>query len=259
MLGISNLRRKPMKNIFLIFCSLFFSQSLFSMTLGEVGATTGIANSLQGIAQPDPRSAKALLDKTKNQVNEYKESEKKHLEQLNAVKGVENPIVENSDPRKISSLPVAKNPIVENSDPRKISSLPVAKNPIVENSDPRKISSLPVAKNPIVENSDPRKEKHSLENPIVSDPQVLDSKQKSQLEEKLKNLSEPEIERYSREEKVEIETSTPVNYKSNIQIFYKENCLSSQANCRRSHPVLTNIKSVIFDFAHARGSFSKTK
>ena len=47
-----------------------------------------------------------------------------------------------------------------------------------------------------------------------------------------------------------------VDYNRNIQVFYKRGCEPSQKNCHRG-AVLTNIKSLIFDYAHRRGSFSK--
>ena len=50
----------------------------------------------------------------------------------------------------------------------------------------------------------------------------------------------------------------PVDYTSPIQIFYKRKCASNQANCNRG-AVLTNIRSVIFDYAHTRGSFAESK
>ena len=49
-----------------------------------------------------------------------------------------------------------------------------------------------------------------------------------------------------------------VNYKKSVQVFYKKKCQPSQKNCNRG-PVLTNIKSVIFDYAHSRGSFAQAE
>ena len=47
------------------------------------------------------------------------------------------------------------------------------------------------------------------------------------------------------------------DYKASTQIFYKKDCLPSQKDCKRNGAVLTNIKSVIFNYAHSRGSFSE--
>jgi len=53
-----------------------------------------------------------------------------------------------------------------------------------------------------------------------------------------------------------IQNTKPVDYESSIQVFYKKDCSNLPNNCQRG-AVLTNIKSVIFDYAHARGSFAK--
>ncbi|MCY4321702.1 MAG: hypothetical protein OXC37_04805 [Bdellovibrionaceae bacterium] len=49
-----------------------------------------------------------------------------------------------------------------------------------------------------------------------------------------------------------------INYKQLTHIFYKNPCKADQANCVRSGAVLTNIKSVIFDYDHNRGKFSES-
>ena len=50
----------------------------------------------------------------------------------------------------------------------------------------------------------------------------------------------------------------PVDYKTSTQVFYKRKCPSAQKNCDKG-PLLTNIKSVIFDYAHTRGSFAQSQ
>ena len=64
---------------------------------------------------------------------------------------------------------------------------------------------------------------------------------------------------FAPEKIVSIEDDKPVDYKSATQIFYKQDCLPSESNCNRSGAVLTNIKSVIFNYAHSRGSFAEQK
>ena len=49
----------------------------------------------------------------------------------------------------------------------------------------------------------------------------------------------------------------PIDYKLGTHVFYKKICKIGEENCKRSGAILTNIKSVIFDYAHSRGSFSE--
>ncbi len=43
------------------------------------------------------------------------------------------------------------------------------------------------------------------------------------------------------------EEANPVDYKADVQIFYKRKCQNNQKNCNRG-PIFTNIKSVIFNY-----------
>ena len=74
--------------------------------------------------------------------------------------------------------------------------------------------------------------------------------------EDLKHLTEREIEERFQDQGIEPETE-PVDYKAGIQVFYKNKCSASQKDCSKG-AVLTNIKSVIFDYAQSRGSFAKS-
>lgn len=49
-----------------------------------------------------------------------------------------------------------------------------------------------------------------------------------------------------------------VDYTKKTMVFYKNKCEDGQSYCYKN-PVLTNIKSVIFDYAHQRGIFAKTE
>ena len=92
-----------------------------------------------------------------------------------------------------------------------------------------------------------------MENPEVDrSPQSLIAK-----EEPLEHSIESEIEEEFRDQGIEADTN-PVDYKSGMQVFYKNTCTASQKNCRRG-AVLTNIKSVIFNYAHSRGIFAKSQ
>ena len=75
------------------------------------------------------------------------------------------------------------------------------------------------------------------------------------------NPRAPVQESYFKTEKISNKTGEDrlIDYKSSTQVFYKKDCLPSQSDCKRSGAVFTNIKSVIFNFAHSRGSFSENK
>ena len=73
----------------------------------------------------------------------------------------------------------------------------------------------------------------------------------------LKLLTKEDVEKRLKDEGVRQKTN-PVDYKTQVQVFYKNKCLPSQKDCDRG-AVLTNIKSVIFDYAHTRGSFAQSK
>ena len=75
--------------------------------------------------------------------------------------------------------------------------------------------------------------------------------------ERLRNLTKDELDKRFQDEGIYQETK-PVDYKRSVQVFYKRECPPSQKNCDRG-AVLTNIKSVIFDYAHTRGSFAESK
>ena len=75
--------------------------------------------------------------------------------------------------------------------------------------------------------------------------------------ERERTIKEQYLEERFKQEKIQQETN-PVDYKAGIQIFYKRDCSASQKNCNKG-AVLTNIKSVIFDYAHTRGSFAEAK
>jgi len=87
---------------------------------------------------------------------------------------------------------------------------------------------------------------HSTNSPSVS----LDS-------HNIKHLTKEDVGRRLKDEGVHQKTNS-VDYKAQVQVFYKRKCLSSQKDCNRG-AVLTNITSVIFNYAHTRGSFSESK
>ena len=97
----------------------------------------------------------------------------------------------------------------------------------------------------------------SMETTSTHSPQRISSSPEIARERALESLTESEVEKRFQDQGVDPETK-PVNYKAGIQIFYKKNCAPSQKNCSKG-AVLTNIKSVIFDYAHSRGSFAELK
>lgn len=81
--------------------------------------------------------------------------------------------------------------------------------------------------------------------------------QHSHTQKDIRNLSANELADRLQDSDIESEAS-PVDYKASMQIFYKRSCSPSEVNCNKG-AVLTNIKSVIFDYAHSRGSFAKNQ
>ena len=75
--------------------------------------------------------------------------------------------------------------------------------------------------------------------------------------DELRSLGEKSLRERLRDEGI-YQDIKPVDYKTSTQVFYKKKCSSVQKNCDRG-PLLTNIKSVIFDYAHNRGSFSQSQ
>ena len=75
--------------------------------------------------------------------------------------------------------------------------------------------------------------------------------------DELRSLGEKSLRERLRDEGI-YQDIKPVDYKTSTQVFYKRKCSSVQKNCDRG-PLLTNIKSVIFDYAHTRGSFAQSQ
>ena len=51
--------------------------------------------------------------------------------------------------------------------------------------------------------------------------------------------------------------SKRMKYTQPTVIFYKKDCEIPNLNCKRSHPVFTNLKNVMFDYANKRMNFQK--
>ena len=167
-----------MQVFFFFILSFVFSHHTLAMTLGEVGAAAGIASTLQGTAQTQPKDT---LDKVKQTVQNYEQIQQQQMEEA-----------QNISAQTVSSV---NHP-----------------------TEPQSVSS----------------DFHNV-----------------------KHLTKEELDKRFDDEGVHQKTN-PVDYKAQIQIFYKKKCLPSQKDCNRG-AVLTNIKSVIFNYAHTRGSFAKSE
>ena len=51
--------------------------------------------------------------------------------------------------------------------------------------------------------------------------------------------------------------SKSMKYTQKTVIFYKKDCEAPNLNCKRSYPVFTNLKNVMFDYANKRMNFQK--
>ena len=69
------------------------------------------------------------------------------------------------------------------------------------------------------------------------------------------SLEAPAAEGKAQEDETEDSSLRSVDYTSPTQVFYKRECPPEEKDCVRG-AVLTNIKSVIFDYSKTRGSFT---
>ena len=152
----------------------------FATSLVETGAATGIANTLQGIAQPNPVKH---IDQAKKQVEKHDRSKQQKVNNIDSIYPSSMPNVPNQDTYDDFSQ----------------------------------------------ETDYPDRTPDSVE-----------------------NYSEKEFNSGNGYREI----IKSVDFKEGMQVFYKEECNGADENCQR-HPVLTNIKSVIFDYAYSRGNFEK--
>lgn len=68
----------------------------------------------------------------------------------------------------------------------------------------------------------------------------------------------PESSRDTYQEKQAQSNIKNIDYNKGLQVFYKKSCKAGEKKCHRG-AVLTNINSVIFDYAKARGRFADLK
>ena len=244
-----------MRGLFFLFLALFFSFSIFASTLIEMGAATAIANKLQetGQAQQAP-----LVKQVKEQVEQYEAAEKNKMESLARA---DTPQITEQGPQVSPAPPKPLEEQHEVAEKNEMESLARADTPQITEQGPQ-VS--PTHQAPLEEQHEAT-EKNETENlpradtpPFMENPEVDRSPQSLIAKgEPLEHSIENEIEEEFRDQGIEADTN-PVDYKSGMQVFYKNTCTASQKNCRRG-AVLTNIKSVIFNYAHSRGIFAKSQ
>ena len=89
---------------------------------------------------------------------------------------------------------------------------------------------------------------------LFKKPKISDTSDETDSSEK---LSAEDLEQESKnKETIQQKKSKSVNYTKSAQVFYKKKCLPSRSDCNRG-AVLTNIPSVIFDYAVSRGIFEE--
>ena len=210
-----------MKVVFLF----IFSQGLWANTLLETETAVGIANTLQGTAQGNPQQ---VLNQVKENVNNYEHVQEQKMNSIQAPAN-NNPSAQQRIPQ---SLPT-NNQVLEQA--------------TLSDQEKNQIQEL----NHSLPPSSTANDLDSFNTP----PNVEDGHNIEGIKEPAEEVT---AEYFKPERIVEME-ERPIDYKTSTQVFYKNDCLSSQSNCKRSGAVFTNIKSVIFNYAHSRGSFSETK
>ena len=212
------------------------SQGLWANTLLETKTTAEIANTLQGTAQGNPQQ---ILNQVKDTANNYEQIQERKIDSIQAPPN--SPPIPNT--AEMPLPPPNNNPAVQPEGPQ----------PNFENQNVLDHATL---------SDQERNQIQQLNQPASGpfNPLPLENQPKQSREQITENNDKKEItEDYFKTERiVEIEDK-PINYKTTTQIFYKKDCQPSQSNCKRSGAVFTNIKSVIFNYAHSRGSFSEDK
>ena len=207
---------------------LIFSQSLWANSLLETQTAIGIANTLQGTGQENPQQ---ILDQVKENVNQEKQAQEQRMASIQD--SLNPPPPPNNNPpqqRSPQSFP--------ESDPH-------LEQAVLSDQERNQIQKLNKPSSPsMVHNPSP---------PVDSFNESLNREHDF---EGAKDPSEESMKEYFKPERVVELEERPIDYKASTQIFYKNDCLPSQKNCKRDGAVFTNIKSIIFDYAHSRGSFS---
>ena len=242
---------------------LAFSQALWANTLIETQTAVGIANTLQGTAQVNPQE---VLNQVKENVDNYEQAQEQKISAMPA------PQAQPAMPNPQEEIPEQRSPQSEQNNPldqatlsdqqkEEIQNLNQAPEPMENNPPPEYPE--PMENNPSPEYPEPMENNPSPEYPEPMEnnppPDSFDMNENSDYQD-INELDErlPKEEYFQTDRIIEIEDK-PIDYKAGTQIFYKKDCLPAKNDCKRSGAVFTNIKSVIFNYAHSRGSFSKNK
>ena len=221
-----------------IYILLIFSPSLWANTLVETQTAVGIGNTLQGTIQGNPAK---IVNQVKDTVNNYKQVQEQNIQTAEGFPPEPNPAPTNNpvstQPREPQSLP-ENNPVL---DQMRLS-----------DQEQNQIQELDPSSPPPVSAPSPP---DSFDNPV--DDTFIASDKGFQGQDMFKETQEEVPEEYFKQERLMEMEEKPIDYKAKTQIFYKKDCLPSQSNCQRKGAVFTNIRSVIFDYAHSRGSFSE--
>ncbi|MCZ0932644.1 MAG: hypothetical protein OXJ52_05785 [Oligoflexia bacterium] len=221
-----------MKVLFLF----ILSQGLWANTLLETETAVGIANTLQGTAQGNPQK---VLNQVKDTVNNYEQVQKRQIGSIQAPPNF--PPAPN-----VAGLPPSPNNNQEIQQQAPQSQSNPESNNILDQA-----TLSDQERNQIQELSHPPAQ-------ATDNPPAIEHRQNR--EEMTESNDRDEVtEDYFKTERIVEMEDKPIDYKTATQIFYKKDCQPSQSNCKRSGAVLTNIKSVIFNYAHSRGSFSENK
>jgi len=217
---------------YILFGLLGFAPWAFSVTLLEGVTAAGIQNTLSSTATTDGSAVKQqIIDKIKK-AERQEQNKQKQIERISNSK----------DP---SLLPPSHLPQIE-SQPE-MTSQPTTSQRIIARPIQSDLSNPP----------------HSH----LSNPPYSSSKDRNLISEKnpssqqIDSLSSDELDQKLNDEGISID-SDKVDYTKSTAIFYKNNCKDKDSTRSPSQtctpiPVLTNIKSVIFNYAHSRGEFEE--
>ena len=217
---------------------LFFWSPVFASTLLESATATGIANTVQEIGQVN--NPQDIVNNVKNTVNQANKSLHERV-QPNV------PITPQAqgNPEGVTPPPQVQGNPEGVIPPPQVQGNPEGVNP------PAQAQENPEGANPAwQENSDRVLASDSFVQSIVEENPNSENRQDFFTEQEIRSA-------LSDEKASPREPASPkVKYRSKALIFYKKDC-SLPSDCKRSHPVLTNLKNVMFDYHNNRLDFQK--
>lgn len=234
---------------------LLFPQVLWANTLIETQTAIGIANTLEGTAQNNPQK---ILNQVKKTVGDYEQVQEQKIKSIQApsLPAPEQQTNKIQEQKIKSAQTPPSSPIETPPEKAQQRSPQSQQNPALdqatlseqERDQIQELNHLTDSNNPSPANPIAPSDSLNVQHEDLHHNQELNQAYQEKL---------PKEEYFQTDRIIEIEK--PIDYKTGTQIFYKKDCLPSQSNCKRSGAVFTNIKSVIFNYAHSRGSFSENK